>query len=1049
MGSGPWNDPITWWGMGTNLGLPGPDDNVTISPFCVVTGGGVCHNLTVMGHPSNYGVLQGPWNDDDSCQIQGDLVCAGMIANGASGVFFLEVWGNITLGSGAYIYIAGLNLTGSSGSLTGLPSISQDPNTLFYTSITRSTTFPGLRLLTDIFLNNDTYYGAMTGIEIYLYGHKLSGATLTNCFFSANAECVSGTVENCHLYDVESMVYLTTQGDVQMLDNDCVFQTDLTNNGTLSGPYSTAGSFSCRDLINNGILQPGWSATLTINAHGDIANNHTIYGDILFSSEVSHTWTEALGSTTSGSISNISPPLVLLSDLTLQTNQNFMAGQCDLNGHTVHNANVYNGTIISGGGAFQDCLLSGLTITGEVYLNGANQLADSNVVFDGGLCVNGSLSGVTYAVCHTYISGLFYNYGSIINGWMGSLSVHSSGGLSNYGQFSADYLYFEGLEANACLLWGPEAQFNCEFINLAPRMYLLGSSELNLNWRTWHLGTCLAVSPLTIANAVLPDAILEGSQPLVFSYASISGTQCYMPVHVGAFGLVVVGRNNVFHGDLIVNGVCSGDSYTTDRLVCHGNIYLVSGSLSNGYYGLLDVGLAGNLYLSGGDLQVNILTLAGNPLHIIRQDTLVSNLNATVDCTWGETVRLDTDLTADSGTLFRLGGSNLDLNSHTLSQATLGSGTVSNGTVSDCSAISMELSNITSASVLYLLDNCNVASGLYTNTGLLVGQTFADCQFTVNGDVLNTGNISPGYYGTMQVTCYGDVTNNGFWQAVTHIKGGAARTLNLSAPGYGIYVSGNSHPVLTGMNLLGTFVVEPGSVLTVGPGAELSMDQVDSFYIANTGGNGSFINQGTFCNRRSLSGQDPLSFYGLSVTPTAGMGYDYDQLMSIHQYGQVPPELPDGLGEIWSVIPQGFDTVQNGQMVFYHSSALFGRSLDAALELYYRPIGETAWQLYTGAFTYSQTEHSFTALDIPVCGDYTFVVSTLPAPTGLNLLIVDYFFGRLPKIQWDSVPGARVYDIWKSAAPNSGWSWVATTSETFWEDSNMAVQAFYRVVARR
>ncbi len=1046
-GGGEWGDAVTWWG---NIfgPVPGPEDDVFISAGTEVLGGGDCHNLTIESAGGFPGRLTGHHGGYDGCRIRGDLVCDGYLIPGSGGgIYELELWGNLTVSN--LFRPTNLHLTGSSMSITDQVSIAQSPGATIHTVITVAMPFPGIKLLSDFSLDsNDGYHvnGTLTGAEIYLNGFTISRSTLINCYFLNNPDCTTGSIADCKLSNVQSWIQLTNLGTTDLLNNQCVFNGDFINNGTLNGPISMSGSFECSNLTNNGILQAGWNGSLNTLCHGNIINNHTLKTDLVWTAEVVHTWTEGAGSYTEGNYVNLSPGLILLSDLTLQTGNTFYTGVLNLNGHCLHNTTLINGHLNGDSGALDSCNLSTVDVFGEIYITGICQLLNSDTVFNGSTCVTETLAGCTSDNCSTAVHGLFYNYGTISPGWNGQLYLTLGDGFSNHGSTTADLITFSGSETQY-LNWSEGAVFAFDILNQCPELVLMGSSLVNANNKNWNLGTCTLAIPQQLSFINLTNSVIGGGFGLYLNHAILTNMQFEVPVTVQEGGVQVTGTDVSFAAELTLLGQLAGENWVDNSIYCESNLIVSGGSLNDGYSGRLTAFLDADLIVYNGDVVLYNLIFGTGPLHQVAQYNSGSHFSFIADTQSGQTLKLLTDLEVGTNSLFRLNGGILDLNSHLLTLARLNGGTAQSGNLFACNLAGMQLADITLNDTNNLEDNNCVASGSLTVQGALVSMNWEAAQFTVLGDIYNNGLLSGGYGGSLAVLCFGNIANCGTWEADTKLRGTASRNLSLNTPGHLITIDTNSLFTLNGVNLLSSFTVETGSAITIGAGAGLTMVNPDDFYLANQSGYGSVIDHGYLSNMRFVNGLNPLDYYGLRLTPFTAMAGDYTAVDVSHVYGESPDGIEDTYLEYWSVTPHGQSQIQNGRLCFTHSPDPY-RVVEEGLELYYRQLGQSVWQHYNGDFSYSTTEHSYTADDIPVGGEYVFVVGTLAAPENLVLSLQDSSEGKKPVLQWTAVPGASHYRILCSNAPSGPWSFCGNSYATQWIDNAVANRRFYQVLAR-
>jgi hypothetical protein len=1047
-GSGNWGDPETWGGSGAT-DLPGPDDNVYIPGGIVVTGGGACHNLSIGSSGGIPGQLIGQFAYLSECLVTGDLLCDGYLLPGAGGgLYNLSVWGNVAVNN--TLLVTSFNLTGSSTSVPDQVAFSQAPGAWFHAPITVSTTFPGIKLLTDIDLDlNDPMHtrGSITGAEIYLYGHTIATTNLINCFFPSSTDCNSGGILNCGLSNVESWVELNNYGISELLNNQCVFNGPFVNHATFSGPVSMAGTLQCDDLLNNGLFQPGWNGSLNLFCTGDIINNHTLITDVVFTAGLQHTWSEGAGSVTDGNYVNMSPQLTLLTDMTLTPGNNFSAGNLFLNGQTLQQANLYNGTIQAQGGALTDCTLATLDIYGDVYLAGYCRLLDNGTVFNGTTAVNGILEGAQVIDCSTVVHGMLYNYGTLTRGWQGCFSLTLGDGYSNHGTTTVDLITFSG-DAPQYLNWSDGSVFDFDLQNQTPNLVLMGQAAVNANFCDWYLGNCTVSFSPEISFVNLFDCVIGGDYTLTLGFATATSVQFDLDLAVGGMGLTVIGTNH-FNQALEVNGALAGNNGGNDHIFCAGDVTLNAGGLFNGYDGTLTAHLAQDLIINSADASFYNLVFSGAPLHLLHKNDPGSGFQTLVNLFPGETLRLMTDLNADFGTLFDLNTALLDLNAHQLSLARIINGRVQNGTVYAGRISSLELTDITLDYEVVIEDSACEAHGTIVNQGALISEDSEDTVFPVHGCITNNLLVSGGYYGSLTLACHGSVNNQGEWDASTLILGDQPRNLHLYAPSYPITVSAGSQPSLTGANLLSPFAVESGATLTLESGASLQMGAIDEYYLANQPGYGSFLNHGSFQNERYLSGSDMMQYNGLEVWPSDQLAADYYRLGAEHAYGQVPPELPDALGEVWNLTPGDYTQIRNGQLVFTHSADLLTRDLQSSLQLFHRLPGAGSWLPYAGASACDPADNTFTALDIPVGGSYAFVVSALETPADFSIQAEPSMGGTVPKLTWNPVPGASYYEVAAADNPSGPWSPAAYPTDCFWTDAAAPALRFYRVIAHR
>ena len=813
-GGGEWGDPVTWWGN-INGPIPGPEDDVFITAGTEVLGGGDCHNLTIEYAGGLPGRLNGHHVGYDACRVRGDLICNGYLMPGSGGgTYDVELWGNLTVTN--LFKPTTLLLKGSSLSVTDQVSITQGPGATIHTSISVAMPFPGIKLLSDFSLDsNDGYHvnGTLTGTEIYLYGYTISRSTLINCYFLSSPSCNAGTIADCKLSNVQTWIQLSNLGTTDLLNNQCVFNGDFINNGTFNGPISMSGSFECSNLTNNGILQAGWNGSLNTFCHGNIVNNHTLKTDLVWTAEVTHTWTEGAGSYTEGNYVNMSPGLTLLSDLSLQTGNTFYTGVLNLNGHCLHNAGLINGHLNGDSGTLDSCNLTTVDVYGEIYLTGICQLLNSDTVFNGTTCVTGILTGSTAEVCSTVVHGLFYNFGTISPGWSGEINLILGDGFSNHGSTTANLITFSGSETQY-LNWSAGSEFVFNILNQCPELVLMGPSPINANNKTWNLGNCRLAGPQQLSFVELSGGFISGNSTLSLDMATLTSVQFTVPVIVLSNGIHVTGTGVSFAAELTLLGQLAGEAWAENSIYCESDLIVSGGSLNDGYGGRLTAFLDAGLIVNSGDVVLYNIVFGTGPLHEIAQYGASSHFNFIADTQSGQTLKLLTDLEVGTNSLFRLNGGIFDLNSHELTLARL------------------------------------------------------------NGGI-----------------------------------------------------------------------------------------------------------------------------------------------------------------------------VQNGSLCFTHSPDPY-RVLEASLELYYRLWGQSSWQLYNGEFSYSILEHTFSANDIPVGGEYVFVVGTLTAPENLVLSLQDSPEGSKPALQWTSVPGASHYRIMCSENPSGPWSFCGNSYTTQWIDNAVANCRFYQVLAR-
>lgn len=1044
---GEWGDPETWWGN-INGPIPGPEDDVFITAGTEVIGGGDCHNLTIESAGGFPGRLTGHHVGYDGCRVRGDLVCDGYLMPGSGGgTYDVELWGNLTVTN--LFKPTTLLLRGSSLSVVDQVSIVQIPGATIHTAISVAMPFPGIKLLSDLSLDsNDGYHvnGTLTGSEIYLNGFTISRSTLINCYFLSSPSCNAGTIADCKLSNVQAWIQLTNLGTTDLLNNQCVFYGDFINNGTFNGPISMSGSFECGNLLNDGILQAGWNGSLNTLCHGNIVNNHTLKTDLVWTAEVVHTWTEGAGSFTEGNYVNMSPGITLLSDLSLQTGNTFYTGVLNLNGHCLHNAGLINGLLNGDSGSLDSCTLSTVDVYGEIYLTGICQLLNSDTVFNGSTCITGILSGSTAEACSTIVHGMFYNYGSVSPGWSGELYLTLGQGFSNHGSTTADLITFSGSEPQY-LNWSEGSVFAFDIVNQCPELVLMGSSVVNANNKTWNLGTCTLAIPQQLSFVNLTNSTFGGGFGLYLDSAILSNVQFAVPVTVQEGGVYVTGTGVSFAAELTLLGLLAGENWADNSIYCEGNLIVSGGSLNDGYSGRMTAFLDADLIVYNGDVVLYNLVFGTGPLHQIAQYNSGSHFSFIADTQSGQTLKLLTDLEVGANSLFRLNGGILDLNSHQLTLARLNGGNAQSGSLFACNLAGMQLTDITFYDTNSLEDNNCVASGSLTVQGALVSMNWEAAQFTVLGSIANNGLLSGGYGGTLTLFCHKDISNNGTWEADTRLRGTASRNLSLNTPSHLITIDSSSQFSLSGINLLSSFTVETGSAITVSPGSGLSFVNPDDFYTANQNGYGSVIDHGYLSNLRFVNGLNPLDYYGLRLTPFTAMAGDYTAVDVSHVYGESPDGIEDTYLEYWSVTPHGQSQIQSGSLCFTHSPDPY-RVIEASLELYYRQPGQSVWQLYTGGYSYSTLEHSYTADDIPVGGEYVFVVGSLAAPENLSLNLQDTPEGKKPSLQWSIVPGASYYRILCSDTPSGPWSLCGTSNTTLWRDNSVPNRRFYQVIAR-
>lgn len=1046
-GGGPWGDPETWGDFGGHT--PGPDDDVFISASSVVVGGGICRNLTIEYFGGLPGRLVGEFAYLSECQVRGDFVCNGYLLPGAGGgTYNLEVWGNITITNNCEP--TELHLTGSSPTVSDRVSFFQETGAKFFTSVTVSPTFPGLKLLSSLNMDSrDAYHslGTINGAELLLCGQNVTQTRLLNCRFPMADGCFSGTIENCKLSNVESFIPLSNLGSTELLNNQCVFHDVFTNLGTFNGPISMTGILVIQDLVNNGIVQPGWNATLNIFCNGSITNNHTLVSDVVFTADNTHFWTEGAGSQTIGNYVNMSDQLILQSDFTMASLGNFSLGTIYLNGHWLVGANLYDGNIHGQGGVLSGCQLGTLTTVGEIYLANYTQLMDSNVVFSGTTGVNGTLAGAISSSCHLEVPGMLYNYGIITPGWSGTFSIHCQQGFSNHGSTTADLISFSGSE-NQYLNWSAGSVFAFNLLNQSAQLVLMGDSDINANNCVWTLHNSSVDNHIKLANLSLFDSQISGVAGLKLDNVIFGNVQFNLPVTVLNNGCVLSGSANSFNAQLYLQGNLAGTTSGLENLHCFSDVFLEGGSVTNGWSGQLNFYLHAGLSVNAGEVLNAQTIFTGADEHLLSMAETGVQIGSSLVLEDGANLTLASDLRVLYHTLLTLNNYTLHLNGHRISNAYLLGGMVSGGRINSCYLEEIQLSNITLEVEVVLQSTSCQAWGELVNNGQFFSAEWSTCSMEVWGNVTNNGAFNPGYCGNLIMNCHGSVLNGGVWNASTNLLGNSARSLSLVTPSLPIVVAEGSIFQLTDANTLSAFTVSQNAQVKVAENATLQMEGEGSFYTANQSGFGSFVNMGVFTNSRNVESTAVMDYYALKLIPSAELAADYDNLEVIHSYGAFPPELPNSYPELWTITPTGQSQLQYGSLTFTHCPDPYLRVMEESLELWFNPLGMGSWTLYTGSYSYSTQQHSFTADSIPIGGEYVFVVGTLAAPANLSLFLVDTPDGIRPGLNWTAVPGASHYRILCSETPSGPWSFIGTSHTTQWLDNTVADRRFYQVLAR-
>lgn len=1046
MFSGPWGDPYTWWGNSGIYTLPGAGDDVVVSPFTEVVGGGICHSLTVLGSPGNPGRLVGEFNQTNGCMVEGDLVCDGVITFGASGTYYLEVGGNIHV-TGT-VFVNTITLTGTGGNVSGRATLYQQPGAEINAAIGAGPLFPGLRLLSDLALNHSIYNGSISGMEIDMAGWQMSKANINGCSLMDDPPALPATLLDCNLSSVEAFVPVTLTGITELLDSGCIFHADLDNSGSLIGPQAVSGSLTCANLSNTGSIQPGWNATLNIFCNGNIHNAGLLVSDIVFTNGYDHTWREGGSPATNGNVVNMSESLVLNTDMTLSTGNSFNAGGLYLNGFTLWNANLYDGDLYADFGTLDNCALGSLNVYGTLAIDSYARIMDSSVVCHGPLVINGNVYGADFMGCVLYCDALLSLYGSLGPGYGGSLELRMKEGLLLMGALNAGNSYFTG-PGEAWFDWGVEAVFGGNITNQSPLLHLTGSVPLNPGRFTWTLGNCHFSHPIQINGVILTNSACQGGGALTLSYADLTDVSFQMPVVCAGNGICAHGTEVVFGGWLTATGPFWGAEFDEVDVLCQGSVTVDGGSFGDGYGGRLTLRIWADLTLEDGVMQLYRVIFSSHPTHQIAQAAPECAVHTFIHAAAAESIVLATPLALTVGSTIYLNGGTLELGGQNLTDAAIESGSVLSGTLTRARIFSVSLRDVALQEWTVLQNAACSGYGDILNAGSLMGADWTGAEFNCYGNFHNLGAVIPGYGGTLSMRCFAYLVNDGAWTASTLLLGDLPRTVRLSAPGYPITVSGNSQILLQGSNQLSAFTVQAGSQLSVDAGAELAMAPLGEFYQANSAGQGSFTNRGTFTSSQYVNGMEPIQQHQLAVEPSAGFAGAYDSIACAHLYNVFPDGLPDALGEVWQLLPNGSEDVHTATLTFRHSGSLLPREFEMDLRLFYRLDDAHPWQMYAGDYVMNIFQHTFKAIDIPARGQYAFVVTELATPANVVIGITNGALEPLPRVEWDAVPGALGYEVLISDAPDGPWTGGTITAATFWTDTAPAAKRFFRVRARR
>jgi len=580
---GNWGDMETWYGDGGTGPLPGPNDDVMIiTGQTVYVSGGVCRNLFLEGGASPGQLISDPVLGCGDFHAYGDLNCSGYILTTEDTDFHFTLGGHLTQGYNAVIRTTSFGITGAGANVADYVELTQDPVSLLYSTLYAGGALLGVKLLSDIHLNDGLDRSEFNGFTVILNGHNLSGADLADCLFPLLPDPApnQGGIGDCGVGSTEFWQDIALIGENTLLTSGVIWHGSITNYGTLWGVFASHATLICQNFINYGTVHWDWYGSMECQIGGNWENHGSAVTDLYFTENATHHYFQAAGAIQYGDLVNASDGLILDSDMAFMEGDINLAGTMNLNGFFIHTTSDYtdttvnSGVITTGGGGFHNCCLQNLEVYGETWLGGVTRVLDNGVYFHGEVENHGELYGNELETTELNFCADLVNYGSTDPGLDGGLIINCHTNLLNEGEIDATRLNFLN-QAGCWLDWTPAAGFYTGLFNQSPLLQLLGDTQLHLHGASWELGESNFANAIELGHGILQYSCCHGALPLTLTDMQLYSTELNLPAVCD--GVWIRDDLVVFHSPVQVNGDLMGGENNTITATCESSVLVAPG----------------------------------------------------------------------------------------------------------------------------------------------------------------------------------------------------------------------------------------------------------------------------------------------------------------------------------------------------------------------------------------------------------------------------------------------------------------------------------------
>jgi len=532
---------------------PTAEDDVLIPYGYTITAGygSTCRNLTVEG------MLQSRWAAPSLVNVYGDMSVGftGQTQPQLGGHIIYNLHGDLSVDG---YYMVDITYFWGDGSDNMYVTVSQGPAATLFSSFTQNEPTIELRLLTDLSLGSGAAKSEFYNGEFDLNGHKLSNVNLHYGYLKGNNYDWTCGIGNCQLNSTHLVGWISTSDLVEIMDNFCDAIGTIQNNGFLTGGWTLTVAWNVQNLINNGTfyIQPGSSFAAYLSDY--LINNGTYQVPTYFNGGATELSPQVIvnnpGAVLQAPLSSIGTWIYSLSDLDLH-GYTWDVGNLIVGSNLISNGTLSNGCIHSLDGAIVhigDCLLLGITVSGNLITSGSITICDDNVHFNGNVTVNQQLSNSDVSVSQLDINGTL-DVGpaaavTVIPG--AEFYVRLSGNLNSSGYINLNQLIFDGSGSeHQTLQINPGAQ-NYFNISCPGSSGVHLTSDLAMNGYSFSTGSMFVDARLTISGCHFSGCVINEG-PVYLQDCDFTDMSLDAPVTIQSFG-TIMDSNVMFNNTLTI-----------------------------------------------------------------------------------------------------------------------------------------------------------------------------------------------------------------------------------------------------------------------------------------------------------------------------------------------------------------------------------------------------------------------------------------------------------------------------------------------------------------